>query len=183
MASGVAEKLVLDDVAFGEVWFCSGQSNMEWTVRGDRNAEAEIEAATLYENLRLMKVERNYSSVPLEEPLMFQTRWTKPESDYLHGPSFSAICLFVGEQLYDELNVPIGLIDSNKGGTHIEAWSPPEALEVCGINNTAQGFNHNEWLWNAMVYPFLGMTIKGVLWYQGENNAGYPDGYAGVLQD
>ena len=179
MLSGEAEKLVLDDVAFGEVWFCSGQSNMEFTVRGVRDAAAEIEAATLYENIRLMKVERNYSSVPLEEPLMYKTTWTKPESDYLHGPSFSAICLFVGEQLFDELNVPIGLIDSNKGGTHIEAWSPPEALAECGINNTAQGFNHNEWLWNAMVYPFLGMTIKGVLWYQGENNAGYPDGYAG----
>ena len=64
MLSGEAEKLVLDDVAFGEVWFCSGQSNMEWTVRGVRDAAAEIEAATLYENIRLMKVERNYSSVP-----------------------------------------------------------------------------------------------------------------------
>ena len=134
----------------------------------------EMETATLYEDLRLLKIIRQVATEPIDEPLGYLTHWSKPELEFLSGQSFSAICLFFGEQIYDEINVPIGLIDASWGGTFIEAWSPPEALEACGVDDDGVGNdkNHNEYLWNAMIHPFLNMAIKGVLWYQGENNAG-----------
>ena len=94
---------------------------------------------------------------------------TRPTTEFLGGQdSFSAICLFFGEQIYDETSVPIGLVDASWGGTFIEAWSPPEALASCGVDDDGVGNaqNHNEYLWNAMVHPFLRMSIRGVLWYQ-----------------
>ena len=58
--------------------------------------------------------------------------------------------------------IPIGLIDSSWGGTIVEAWSPPEALEQCGVtdNGIGEENNHNEYLWNGMIYPLLKMTIR-----------------------
>ena len=111
---------MVSDVAFGDVWVCSGQSNMQWTVAGVRDAAAEIENALLYEDLRLLQVANVWSKVPVEEVIDFGTTWAKPSRDYLAGDSFSAICLFFGEQLVDELEVPIGLIDSSWGGTIVE---------------------------------------------------------------
>merc|ERR1711936_311411 len=182
-----AEEVTVSDVAFGDVWLCSGQSNMQWTVAGVRDAGEEIENAVLYEDLRLMQVANIWSKVPEEEILDFGTTWTKPTSSYLSGDSFSAICLFFGEQLVDELEVPIGLIDSSWGGTIVEAWSPQEVLDECGVAdqgvNGQDGPNHNLYLWNSMINPLLRMTIKGSIWYQGEQNAGYPGDYDGHNRD
>ena len=80
--------------------------------------------------------------------------------------------------MYDELKVPIGLIDSTYGGTELEKWSPPDALRKCGLIESDAGV-----LWNSMIHPLLQMTIKGVIWYQGENNAGYPGEYRGRNRD
>ena len=98
--------------------------------------------------------------------------------------------------------MPIGLIDSSWGGTIIEAWSPPEALAACDVtdNGIGEENNHNEYLWNGMIYPLLKMTIRylsqflvleddhcpcprGAVWYQGEQNAGYPGEYGGWNRD
>lgn len=189
---GVQNEAVLKDVAFGEVWVCSGQSNMEMRLRDVRNGSVEVERAPSYENIRLMKIVRQVSDQPLEEPLGYETQWSKPEHDFLAtGDSFSAVCLLFGEQLYDDFSqlasnpVPIGLIDVSWGGTIIEAWSPPEALEACEVNDNGigDGPNHNEYLWNAMIHPLLRLSISGVIWYQGEQNAGYPGDYAGHNRD
>ena len=130
-----------------------------------------------------MKVDRIFSTEEVEEPLGFSTVWTKPEEEYLiSGASFSAICLMFGEQLHDDLDgtqspllvnchrvfkpgMPIGLIDSSWGGTIVEAWSPPEALAACDVtdNGIGEENNHNEYLWNGMIYPLLKMTIRYVM--------------------
>ena len=91
------------------------------------------------------------------------------------APSFSAICMFFGEQLYDELEVPIGLIQTAWGGTIVEAWSPPEVIQECGVadEGSNDSNNHNNYLWNAMIHPLLRMSIKGAIWYQGEANTGH----------
>ena len=95
--------------------------------------------------------------------------------------------MFFGEQLYDELEVPIGLIQTAWGGTIVEAWSPQEVLDECGVTdegvNGQPGPNHNIYLWNSMINPLLRMTIKGSIWYQGEQNAGYPGDYQGHNRD
>ena len=169
----------LVDVAFGDVWICSGQSNMEQPIKDVRNSSEEIDKSVGYGNIRLLKTARQVSKTPLKEPIAFQNNWSKPRKEFLDnggfGFGFSAVCLIFGEQLYDELNVPIGLIESSWGGTIIEAWSPPDSLEYCGINDTGTDDenNHNEYLWNAMIHPYLRFSIKGAIWYQGEQNAGY----------
>ena len=83
--------------------------------------------------------------------------------------------MFFGEQLYDELDVPIGLVQTAWGGTIVEAWSPPEVIQDCGVEDegTNDNQNHNNYLWNAMVHPLLRMSIKGAIWYQGEANTGH----------
>ena len=186
LPSGDFLEAQLADIAFGEVWLCSGQSNMELRVKDARNGLDEALNAEIYENIRLLKTVRQVATEQQDEALGFYNSWSKPRLEFLgSGDSFSAICLFFGEQLFDELGVPIGLIESTWGGTIVEAWSPPEALEYCGITDTGvdDGQNHNEYLWNAMIHPFLKMTIKGALWYQGEQNAGYPGDYAGHNRD
>ena len=73
--------------------------------------------------------------------------------------------MFFGEQLYDELEVPIGLIQTAWGGTIVEAWSPPEVIEECGVEDegTNADKNHNSYLWNAMVHPLLRMSkVKAI---------------------
>ena len=167
------------DVAFGDVWICTGQSNMMWRVKDIRDGEAEIAKAVGYEDIRLLKTAREFSDHPLLEPKAFENNWSKPHKDFLaNGDSFSGFCLIFGEQLYDQLNIPIGLIESSWGATRIETWSPPDSLASCEIKDTGAGKrpeNHHEYLWNGMIHPYLRFSIKGVIWYQGEQNAGYPD--------
>jgi len=186
-SNGEVQKISLN-VGFGEVWVCSGQSNMEWAINGVRNSQEEIAAASNYENIRLTKVVRQISTEPLDEPLGYTALWMKPDVDYLtDGDSFSALCLLYGMTLADVFgeDYPIGLIDVSWGGTIIEAWSPPEALDNCGVEDTGldNGANHNEYLWNALIHPFLKMSITGAIWYQGEQNAGYPGEYGGHNRD
>ena len=112
----------LSDVAFGEVWVCSGQSNMELRVKDARDGTDEAIQAETYENIRLLKPVRQTATEPQDEALGFFNSWSKPRIEFLaSGDSFSAICLFFGEQLWDELQVPIGLIESTWGGTIVEA--------------------------------------------------------------
>lgn len=99
---------------------------------------------------------------------------------------FSAVCWFYGKNIYDKYKVPLGLLSSNWGGTPVEAWSSPEALEKCKSTQTDDrsvdvnaGPNPHEpsVLWNAMMYPLLNMSIYGAIWYQGEANSGDPAKY------
>ncbi|HNR97831.1 MAG TPA: sialate O-acetylesterase [Planctomycetota bacterium] len=115
-------RIVLADVLVGDVWICSGQSNMQWPVAASQAAEAEIAAADL-PAIRLFTVPRRTAMEP--EPLVAGA-WTpcSPRS----VPNFSAVGFFFGRELYKELGVPIGLIDSSWGGTVAEAWMSAEAL-------------------------------------------------------
>ena len=110
-------RIVATDVLVGQVWLSSGQSNMEWPLRGSGGAAAEI-AKSENPRLRLFKVERITSPVPLDE---VRGRWlvAGPETT----PDFSAISYYFGQKIQRELNVPVGLINAAWGGTPIEAWS------------------------------------------------------------
>jgi len=86
------------------------------------------------------------------------------------------VCWFFGRDLYNQYQVPVGLISTNWGGTYIQAWSSADALKVCnqstGPANSPNNPNQPSVLWNAMVVPFLPQSIRGALWYQGEANVG-----------
>lgn len=116
--------VVFQDILVGEVWICSGQSNMEWPVENSENADSEIAAAN-YPNIRLLDIPRTYSPDPVDE---IDASWQvcSPESI----PSFSAVAYFFGRELWNEIDVPIGLVSTSWGGTRAEAWTPLETLKA-----------------------------------------------------
>lgn len=118
------ERVVLADVLAGDIWICSGQSNMQWPVAGSQNAAQEIAAADL-PAIRLFTVPMRAAMEP--EPLVAGA-WTPASPQSV--PGFSAVGFFFGRELHKELGVPIGLINSSWGGTIAEAWTSAEALST-----------------------------------------------------
>ena len=113
-----SNKLTLLNILIGDVWICSGQSNMHWNVKNSKNAKQEIANAN-YPNIRLLEVPQKMSTVPLDEIEPSKWHVTTPESvEY-----FSAIGYFFGRDIHKELNVPIGLIMTSWGGTCVETWT------------------------------------------------------------
>lgn len=117
------DTMEIKNVMVGEVWLCSGQSNMQWTVSQSNNAESEIEAAD-FKDIRLFTVPRVVSDKPEED---CNSSWT--ECDPKTVGSFSAVAYYFGRELFNNLNVPIGLIHSSWGGTPIESWMKYQTLE------------------------------------------------------
>jgi len=130
--SGKDTTVVIKNVLIGEVWFCSGQSNMEMPLEGwppvdtIMHSAATISAANIPE-IRIFNVLKNISGVPLEE---CSGKWEV--STPLTVKSFSATAYFFGLKLYNELHVPVGLIESAWGGTPAESWISATALENAG---------------------------------------------------
>lgn len=128
------KKLQLKNVMIGEVWFCSGQSNMEMPVAGwgkVMNYEQEI-AEAAYPAIRLFQVKKNTSLAPLKEVESTLGGWQECSSATV--PEFSALAYFYARTLWKELNVPIGVIDCTWGGTPAEAWTSHETLrQVMGF--------------------------------------------------
>ncbi|RKX36016.1 MAG: sialate O-acetylesterase [Verrucomicrobia bacterium] len=116
------DDLVFTDVLVGDVWVASGQSNMSWTVSNSNNAEAEIEAAD-HPDIRLFTLKRRVSTEPLREA---GGSWVACTPEATKG--FSAVAYFFGRELQEELDVPIGLINTSWGGTPAEAWTSIGAL-------------------------------------------------------
>jgi len=115
--------LTLKDVLIGEVWLCSGQSNMEWPVSRSNDYENE-RAAARYPQIRHIKIPRRPSGFPQND---VTAQWTVCSPETVGG--YTAAGYFFGRKLHRELNVPIGLINSSWGGTRIEPWTPPVGFE------------------------------------------------------
>lgn len=180
------EVLKLKNILLGEVWFCSGQSNMEMAVKGFRGQPvfntlpyiAEADAAT---PLRLFTVEHTWNTIPQTNSV--KGHWTElsPKS----VADFSAVGYFFGEKLQKILKVPVGLINCSWSMSTIQAWMSPSSIqkfsEIPLPDKSKKDFG---WvagtptlLYNGMVNPWKGFPIKGVLWYQGEANTPDPDLY------
>jgi len=198
ITSTAGDNAVLTNVLFGDVWVCSGQSNMQFTVSSAFNSTAEIAAANRYPNIRLFTVgQANVSNVPLAELSNIEQTWVPASSTSVGGGDwsyFSASCWFFGRDLYDTYGVPLGLISSNWGGTYIQAWSSPTALSQCNQTSDEEvrkiespNPNQPSVLWNAMIVPFLPMKVAGAIWYQAEANVGadkyYACAFPAMIQD
>ena len=118
------ENRTLKNVMVGDVWLCSGQSNMEWPVRLSNNPEKEIEAAN-HPNIRLFTVPKKIAHTPQS---LAEASWEVCSPSTI--AEFSAVGYFFGRQLHQDLDVPIGLIDSSWGGTIAEAWTSAGALNT-----------------------------------------------------
>ncbi|MGV8095803.1 MAG: sialate O-acetylesterase [Mangrovibacterium sp.] len=168
--------LKLDHVLIGEVWICSGQSNMEMPVKGFRNQPVigsnKAIATSANESIRLFKVTRNTSLEPLDD---FEGKWVEciPEN----VASFSAAAYYFGRMLQEALGVPVGLINSSWGGTRIEPWiseSGIKKFDFVQLPDKSQTGKLSQQtptvLYNAMINPLVGYALRGGIWYQGESN-------------
>ncbi len=116
--------ITFNNVMVGEVWVCSGQSNMAWTVRRSQNAEDEIKAAD-FPNIRLFTVKRSAAQRPAQD---VEGTWSVCDTGSVGN--FSAVAYYFGRRLYKTQNVPIGLINTSWGGTPAEAWTSLPALQT-----------------------------------------------------
>lgn len=168
-----SKTIELNNVLIGEVWLCSGQSNMEMPVKGYRNQpilnsqEAILNSDNNY--IREFAVKRTYNRVP-QSDIEGEWKISNPENT----GDFSATAYFFGRKLYRILNIPIGLIHSSWGGTDVLAWT--DSVTVASFNKidlakyAGRKQNYPSALYNGMINPLIPYTINGVIWYQGENN-------------
>ena len=176
--------ITLENILFGEIWLCSGQSNMYQPLKGYTGQPTFGGHAAIVKannpNLRLFSVDKTASKVPLKD-LKIDTSWQQatPES----VADFSAVAYFFGEELQKILGVPVGMIHTSWGGSKVEAWMSNDVLstyqnisiEDVDISKRTQRLPTV--LFNAMINPLVNYKIKGVLWYQGESNRDNPKNY------
>jgi len=178
-ANGTNVTITLHDVLFGDVWICSGQSNMQLTVGMIYNATVEIANAGQFPKIRVFTAELNQSTIPLEEVLGIVLPWSVASPASIGGlpmRHMSAVCWLFGRMIHQALGGrPMGLIATSWAGTSIEVWMPPKAFQQC---NRTNGLDVDEFiiptnhscLFNSMIYPFTRLVIYGVIWDQGEGN-------------
>lgn len=179
-------KKVINNILLGEVWFCSGQSNMQWSSKN--NLEEMIQELPNAANpkVRLLQITNIGAKTPQDN--VFDS-WKECDTESATG--FSAIGYFIGKQLSKDLDVPIGIINSSWGGTSAEVWTPlgiiesdEELLKNAKVIPASKNRPHESgMLWNSMVYPLAGYTIAGAFWYQGESNVVTHTGYDKLMSN
>lgn len=188
------EKVSLEDVLFGDVFLCSGQSNMEYTVNNVINGAEEVQAANNYPYIRLTSgplqgaysldsvTKGDYSELGVTDlPWSVASNTTIAQPGQTDWNYFSAVCWFSIRNVFDLLNgtTPIGGVVQAYGGTSIQYWSSPDAIEQCssvyapGTDCCGWG-GYDSCLYYSQIAPYtIGPTqFKQVLWLQGEQNAG-----------
>lgn len=175
-------RVTVANILVGDVWLCSGQSNMEWSVGNSNNSQEELAAAD-HPRIRHIKIPH----VPAETPQadVASGGWQVCSPQTVGG--WTAVGYFFARHLQQELDVPVGLIGSNWGGTRIEPWTPPVGFQqVPALKDIADkldsfpakkadgAINHQSplALYNGMIAPLVPYGIRGALWYQGESNNG-----------
>ena len=190
----------IKNVLVGEVWFASGQSNMECPIWGAnpryRDGKGGVMVQMTHRPLvRYAKNDRAWSAEP-EYGWKAEWRDFSPESfkDCFSRKALSAVAFYFALGLHDALGVPIGIVDSSKGGSNIDAWTPPSGYaghpclsDVAAYRPSAKwektmatsvidaGYQQPSVLWNGLVAAWAPFAIKGLIWYQGEHNAVHGD--------
>jgi sialate O-acetylesterase len=179
--------LVLRDIYIGEVWLCSGQSNMEMQLKGfkDQPILHSNDDILFSANpaIRLFTVPRAASATELDT--IKQAKWNVagPES----VAEFSATAYYFGKYLYEVLRVPVGIVNISYGGSPIEAFMDAHTLrqfpevKIPELNEPKPTNRMATTLYNGMLKPFMGYGIKGCIWYQGETNYSRADKYESLF--
>lgn len=171
--------ITLEDVMVGEVWVCSGQSNMEMNVNWGLPYQDEVAKATNIK-IRFFYIPKTTSEYPQED---VKAQWVVCTPKEMKN--FSAAGYFFGKNLQQKLNAPVGLINANWGGTPAETWTPAELVENDPVlKKAANSLKPSQWwpvkpgyAYNAMIYPITNYSIAGTIWYQGEANVGAASTY------
>jgi sialate O-acetylesterase len=171
----------IKEILVGEVWVNSGQSNMEWLLKGI-DPEKEHASKANYPKIRMFTVKKTTAIQPLAS---HTGSWITASPETVGG--FSAVGYFFAQELHEKLGVPVGMISTSWGGTPAQAWTSIEGLEseaeLIGYVDVAKktiaappekpvGSGHPTSLYNGMIAPIVPYAMKGVIWYQGESNAG-----------
>ena len=184
------EVVTLSNILFGEVWLCSGQSNMEWPVRKTLDMKKDLEG-TMNTNIRLLCTGRIEAATPQRDIPVQEgknTKWAVCNPKDL--AEFSAVGYGFGKELQETLGVPVGLVDASYGGTYIEGWMKKEVIDAdpkvakdCTKIKHKKWSGKESWLYNANIYPIRHNSFAGVIWYQGcANVSSSPRGYAHALE-
>jgi len=188
-AAGLGRELVLSNVLIGEVWICSGQSNMEMQMKGFKQQPVEGTVEELLHckdaNLRLFTVKRHASLTPEWD---VAGEWFEANSASVRD--FSATAYYFGKALRTTLDVPVGLIVTSWGGSACEAWMHPDWLKA--FPKVQQTITEGDVkklqqrcpsaLYYGQLKPLIGYTMRGAIWYQGEDNVPRYDYYAPLLK-
>lgn len=167
---GRSNTIVLENILIGEVWICSGQSNMEMS----NTQQIKDELPNSHnDKIRFFTVAKATAEYPQD---FADGKWVSCNEETLRR--FSAVGYFFGKKLHQELNVPVGLIQSAWSGTPVELWEPNDVIEsdpimkeaATKIRNVTYRPNKPGLIYNAMIYPISNYTIAGAIWYQGEGN-------------
>jgi sialate O-acetylesterase len=178
------EPITIKNVLIGEVWFCSGQSNMEMPMKGFRDQPIKGSNDAIFnstnDQIRIYNVPRAVEKFLKDTTKNSPWRSASPENI----SNFSATAYYFGRLLQQQLKVPVALINDSYGGSPAEAFMSIEALKpfpeikIHSATDTFRLTNRNATvLYNGMIHGIAGYTIKGCLWYQGEANADRPDQY------
>ena len=168
-------KIIIDDVLIGEVWTCSGQSNMEMSYSwGIKQYTNDIEKSG-NQSIRLFHIPKLTATFPQDD---LKGNWVVCNPEDLK--TFSLAAYFFGQKLHEVLSVPVGLIESSWGGTPAEVWTPKDSVENNPVLKKAADSLKPSRGWpiepsvtfNAMINPITNYNIAGVIWYQGESNVG-----------
>jgi len=184
------KQLTLSRVLIGEVWFASGQSNMEMPLDGFwncpvNNSNEEIATAAEHPWIRMAPIPQNGQTKPVET---CSGKWQVPSSET--APRFSATAWFFAKMVQRVLDIPVGIIACAWGGSRVEGWTPGEIVktydDVDIEKEQKEGWNGSWWhyntpviMYNGMLHPLRHYTVRGFIWYQGEANVGkdktYPE--------
>lgn len=183
--------VTLSDILVGEVWICSGQSNMEMPVKGNMAQPVEgslqtlLDAGNYRDRIRFITVPRIYNNTQRRDD--FEGRkWEV--SSFETTADCSAAGYFFAKRLTETLNVPVGLVINSWGGSRIEAWldeptlSVVEGLDLQEVKSMKMPMHQRlECLYNTMLWPVINFTARGFLWYQGESNICNHQHYAPMM--
>ncbi|MBE7177167.1 MAG: sialate O-acetylesterase [Mucilaginibacter polytrichastri] len=179
------DEITLKNLLIGEVWICSGQSNMQFAMKEDTNRREEIPAAR-YPAIRLFSAGLNFSDTPIDS---IAGKWTGCTPQTV--PPFSAVAYYFGRDLHLKLNVPVGIIFTGIGASGAQAYVPREVLAADPVLDSVYlqpylrsekakekidgGFSFEKvvrpyLLYNAIIHPFRNLSVRGFCWYQGEAN-------------
>ena len=183
------DTVMLNNVMLGEVWICSGQSNMEMPMKGFKQQPVEGTTEELLRcsdsSLRLFTVKRNASLTPEHD---VTGQWNEANSASVRD--FSATAYYFGRALRQTLGIPVGLIVTSWGGSACEAWMKADWLKAFPkVQQTVTEEDVSKLqqrcptaLYNGQLVPLIGYAMRGAIWYQGEDNVPRYDYYAPLLK-
>ena len=172
--------IVIHNILIGEVWLCTGQSNMEYSASWHPKHYKQVVQDANHPEIRFFKIDKISAPYPQE---LVRGSWQVCTPKSMH--TFSMAGYFFGRELNQKLNRPIGLIESAWGGSPVEAWTPIEVFNQSEkLSISAAKLTPAPWCpmrpavaFNAMIYPIIKYPVAGAIWYQGETNTANPSTY------